>query len=57
MAIKVGSINVIDDSRNVIIGSGSTNPASPTAGTIWFNTTTGKLVGWTGSIWVDLTTA
>jgi hypothetical protein len=56
MAFLVGSNIVIDNSANIIIGSGASNPASPTAGTIWFNTTTGILVGWNGSAWINLTT-
>jgi hypothetical protein len=55
MAFLVGVNIVIDNNANIIIGSGASNPASPTAGTIWFNTTTGILVGWNGSVWVNLT--
>jgi hypothetical protein len=55
MAFLVGANIVIDNSANIIIGSGASNPASPAAGTIWFNTTLGRLVGWNGSVWIDLT--
>lgn len=59
MAFIVGGTTqvVIDNSNNVIIGSGSSNPASPATGTLFFNTTSGTLVGWNGTAWVTLTTA
>ena len=57
MAYDVNSVIVIDDNRNVIIGSGASNPASPATGTLWFNTTSGTLVGWDGGQWVTLTQA
>jgi len=57
MAIQIASTTVIDDSQNVIVGSGTTaqRPASPDVGTLWFDTSLGVLVGWTGSIWEQLT--
>jgi hypothetical protein len=55
MAFLVAGTVVINSGGNVIIGSGASNPASPTAGTIWFNTTLGRLVGWNGSAWINLT--
>ena len=59
MALKISGTNVVDDSRNCIIGSGTTaqRPASPVTGTLWFNTTLGVLEGWNGTSWITLTTA
>ena len=53
----VGSSTVITNTADVIVGSGASNPASPATGTIWFNTTSGTLVGWNGTAWVTLTVA
>jgi hypothetical protein len=57
MAFKISDTIVIDNSQNIIIGSGTTaqRPAFPVAGTLWFNTSLGILEGWTGSIWEQLT--
>jgi hypothetical protein len=57
MAFKISNTIVIDDSQNIIVGSGTTaeRPASPVTGTLWFNTSLGILEGWTGSIWEQLT--
>lgn len=55
MAYDINDIIVIDDSKNVIIGSGSTDPISPSNGTLWFNTSEGVLKGWNGTEWVILT--
>ena len=55
MAFTISDTTVIDDSQNIIIGSGLTRPASPVVGTLWFNTSLGILEGWTGSIWEQLT--
>lgn len=57
MAYKISTVTVIDDNRNVIVGSGASDPVSPTTGTIWFNTTSGQLKGWDGSTWILLTQA
>ncbi len=59
MAFLAGSTpaTVVDDSSQIIVGSGTSNPTSPTTGTIFFNTSTGILVGWNGSSWVNLTVA
>ena len=57
MSFAIGANTVIDSSGNIIIGSGPTNPASPATGTLFFNTTSGTLVGWNGTSWVTLTTA
>lgn len=56
MTYQVNSTTVITSARHVIIGSGTTRPASPATGTIWFNTTLGVLEGWNGTAWVALTT-
>ena len=58
MAITILGTTVIDDSRNIIIGSGTTaqRPAEPVSiGTLWFNTSLGVLEGWTAGGWVQLT--
>ena len=55
MTIRVNGTTVVDGSRNIIIGSGSTLPASPTAGTVWFDTSDSILKGYNGSSWVNLT--
>jgi hypothetical protein len=57
MAIKIASTTVIDDSQNVIVGSGTTaqRPASPAVGTLWFNTSLAVLEGWNGTAWIQLT--
>ena len=55
MAFNISGTTVIDDSQNIIIGSGLTRPVSPAVGTLWFNTSLGILEGWTGSIWEQLT--
>lgn len=57
MAYQISGTTVIDNSRNVIIGSLASNPASASAGTIYFNTATGQLYGFNGSAWVALTLA
>jgi hypothetical protein len=57
MSFRVNTTNVIDANGDIIIGSGAANPASPANGTLWFNTTSGTLVGWNGTAWVTLTTA
>lgn len=57
MSFQINTTNVIDANGNIIIGSGASNPASPATGTLWFNTTSGTLVGWNGTSWVTLTTA
>lgn len=54
MSYSINDTTVIDSNRNVIIGSGSSRPASPPTGTLWFNTTTNVLEGWNGSSWVVL---
>lgn len=57
MAIQIASTTVIDDSQNVIVGSGTTaqRPASPDVGTLWFDTSLVVLVGWNGTAWIQLT--
>ena len=55
MTIQVNSTITFDINANAIIGSGTTRPASPAAGTLWFNTSTGILEGWNGTTWISLT--
>lgn len=57
MAYQISGTTVIDNSRNVIIGSLASDPAGVVAGTIYFNTTTGQLYGYDGSSWIALTLA
>lgn len=57
MTIQVNGTTVIDASGNVILGSGPSDPVSPVAGQIWFNTTSGTVKGYNGTSWVTLTTA
>jgi hypothetical protein len=57
MTYRINGTTVIDASRNVIIGSGSTDPSSPTTGMLFFNTSSGVLKGYTGTAWVTLTNA
>jgi hypothetical protein len=54
MSYSVNGTTVINLQRVVIVGSGTTDPASPVAGTTFFNTTTGVLKGWNGTAWVNL---
>ena len=54
MSYTVNGVTVIDLQRVVIVGSGTTDPSTPAAGTTFFNTTTGVLKGWNGSAWVNL---
>lgn len=57
MAYKISGTTVIDDSRNVIIGSLASDPGSAPAGTIYYNTATNQLFGFDGVTWIALTTA
>ena len=57
MTYQVSGTTVIDSNRHVIVGSGSSRPASPATGTIWFNTSSGVLEGYNGTAWVTLSTA
>jgi hypothetical protein len=50
----VNGVAVVDGARNAIIGSGPTDPVSPVAGTIFFNTSQNVLKGWNGTIWIVL---
>lgn len=56
MTIQVNSTITFDSIGNAILGSGSTRPASPATGTLWFNTSTNILEGWNGTAWVSLST-
>jgi hypothetical protein len=57
MAYKIVGQTVIDDNRNVIIGSLASNPTGVPAGTIYFNTSTNQLYGFNGTAWNPLTAA
>jgi hypothetical protein len=59
MSLRITTTVVVDNDRNCIIGSGTTDgrPASPATGTLWFNTSLGVLEGWNGTSWITLTTA
>lgn len=57
MTYQVNGTTVITSAQHVIVGSGTTRPASPATGTIWFNTSTGVLEGYNGTAWVTLSTA
>jgi hypothetical protein len=50
----VNGVAVVDGARNAIIGSGPTDPVSPVAGTIFFNTSQNVLKGWNGTAWIVL---
>ncbi len=54
MSYAENGVNVINLQRVVIVGSGTTDPSTPAAGTTFFNTSTGVLKGWNGSAWVNL---
>jgi hypothetical protein len=54
MSYAENGVTVINLQRVVIVGSGTTDPSTPAAGTTFFNTSTGVLKGWNGSAWVNL---
>lgn len=55
MSIRIGGQIVFDNKGNPILGNLQIAPASPSAGTMFFNENTRTVQGWNGTSWVDLT--
>jgi hypothetical protein len=52
MSFSVNSITVVHEDRSIQVSSGSTRPASPIAGQIWFNTSNNSLEVFDGLKWI-----
>ena len=46
---------MFDEVSQMVGGAGSTRPSSPSTGTVFFDTSIGKPIWWSGSAWVDAT--